>query len=61
MAEEKDAQTDTGDEFNPPGPVARDKVISSHDDDDFSKPGPVNRDLIIKHGVPENPNKEKGA
>lgn len=49
-------------DFNPPEPVALDHVTSSKErGDDFEKPGPVVRDHIIKHGVPDDPNEERGA
>jgi len=64
--DDKDPDADTGDAaFNPPGPVARDRVISSHDDEDFEKPGSVTRDQIhdhqVKRGIHDDRNKERGV
>lgn len=60
---EKNADSNVGGdaEFDPPQPVALDHVISSQDHGDFEKPKPVGRDFIIKHGVPDDPNVERGA
>jgi hypothetical protein len=64
---DKEPDVDAGEDagFKPPGPVARDRALSSREDSDFEKPGPVSRDHIhdhrIKRSEPDDPRKEGGA